>query len=60
MANETDEQEQLMELVEEQSDVIKDMAVTQNALITLLINKGVLTGAELEETRKEILKEIDS
>jgi hypothetical protein len=58
MALQIEEQDELVELVEEQSDVIKEMAITQNALLSILINKGYITNDELEATREEITKQI--
>lgn len=58
MALQIEEQDELVELVEEQSDVIKEMAITQNALLSILINKGYITNDELETTREEINKQI--
>ena len=54
-----EEQNELMELVEEQSDVIQEMAVSQNALITLLMNKGIINSQELESTRDAIKKALE-
>jgi hypothetical protein len=58
MALQIEEQDELVELVEEQSDVIKEMAITQNALLSILINKGYINNDELETTREEINKQI--
>ena len=52
------EQEELAELVEEQSDIIKEMAITQNALLSLLLEKGYIESEELEETRTEMARRI--
>ncbi len=60
MALQTEEQNELIELVEEQSDVIKEMCITQNALLSILMNKGYITGEELEELRNELKKELDA
>lgn len=54
-----EEQNELMELVEEQSDVIQEMAVSQNALITLLMDKGFISSGELESTRDAIKKALE-
>ena len=54
-----EEQNELMELVEEQSDVIQEMAVSQNALITLLMDKGFIRSEELESTRDAIKKALE-
>ncbi|MCH2207536.1 MAG: hypothetical protein MK132_16895 [Lentisphaerales bacterium] len=55
-----EEQNELMELVEEQSDVIQEMAVSQNALISLLMNKGVLSSNEFEDARDQIKKALEA
>ena len=52
------EQEELAELVEEQSDIIKEMAITQNALLSLLLEKGYIESEELEVTRTEMARRI--
>ena len=54
-----EEQNELMELVEEQSDVIKEIAINQNALIALLLNKGFIDNAELESARDQIRQTLD-
>ena len=59
MALQTDEQDELVELVEEQSNVIREMAITQNALLSILINKGFITNEELDEARNEISKALE-
>jgi hypothetical protein len=59
MALQTEEENELIELVEEQSDVIKEMCITQNALLSILVNKGYITGEELEEMRDDLKKEFD-
>jgi hypothetical protein len=59
MALQTEEENELIELVEEQSDVIKEMCITQNALLSILVNKGYITGEELEEMRNDLKKEFD-
>ena len=56
MALQTEEQDELVELVEEQANVIREMAITQNALLSLLLNKGLLTSEELESAREDIAK----
>ena len=58
MSIQDEEQNELIELVEEQSDIIQDMAITQNALISILMNKGYLNGQELEDAREDISKAI--
>ena len=55
-----EEQNELMELVEEQSDVIQEMAVSQNALISLLMNKGIISSEEFEGVRAEIKKALEA
>ena len=60
MALQTEEQDELVALVEEQSNVIREMAITQNALLSLLLNKGHFTNEEMEATREEISKAIES
>ena len=59
MALQTEEQDELVELVEEQANVIREMAITQNALLSLLLNKGLLTSEELESAREEIAKALE-
>ena len=59
MALQTDEQDELVELVEEQSNVIREMAITQNALLSLLIEKGHFANEELENARNEISKALE-
>ena len=59
MALQTEEQDELVELVEEQSNVIQEMAVTQNALLSILLNKGYITNDELEAVREEIKKTLE-
>jgi hypothetical protein len=58
MALEPEEQEELAALVEEQSDIIREMAITQNAMLSLLLDKGYMTSEELEESRALIQKQI--
>ena len=60
MALQTEEQDELVALVEEQSNVIREMAITQNALLSLLLNKGHFSNEEMEATREEISKAIES
>jgi len=60
MSLETREQDELAELVEEQSDVIKELAITQNALLSLLLEKRAISNEELENTRNAILKSLES
>ena len=60
MALQTEEQDELVALVEEQSNVIREMAITQNALLSILLNKGHFTTEEMEATREEITKAIES
>ena len=60
MALQTEEQDELVALVEEQSNVIREMAITQNALLSLLLNKGHFTNEEMEAARDEITKAIES
>jgi len=59
MALQTEEQDELVALVEEQSNVIREMAITQNALLSILLNKGFFTNEEVEATRAEISKAIE-
>ncbi|MCM8539757.1 MAG: hypothetical protein NE328_05730 [Lentisphaeraceae bacterium] len=59
MALQTDEQDELVELVEEQSNVIREMAITQNALLSLLIERGHFGNDELEAARNEISKALE-
>lgn len=59
MALQTEEQDELVELVEEQANVIREMAITQNALLSLLLNKGLLTSEELESAREDIAKALE-
>lgn len=59
MALQTEEQDELVELVEEQANVIREMAITQNALLSLLLNKGLLTSEELESARDDIAKALE-
>ncbi|MCM8532062.1 MAG: hypothetical protein NE330_12935 [Lentisphaeraceae bacterium] len=54
MSLQNEEQDELVELVEEQADVIQEMAITQNALVALLMNKGLLGSEELEDAREQI------
>lgn len=56
MSLQNEEQDELVELVEEQADVIQEMAITQNALVALLMNKGLLGSDELEDAREQIKK----
>lgn len=58
MALEPEEQEELAALVEEQSDIIREMAITQNAMLSLLLDKGYMTSEELEESRALIQQQI--
>ena len=60
MALQTEEQNELIELVEEQSDVIKEMCITQNALLSILMDKGYITGEEFEGVRNAVKKELDA
>ena len=60
MSLKEEEQEELAELVEEQSDIIKEMAITQNALLTLLLEKGYIESEELEQTRIEMAQKISA
>ncbi len=60
MALQTEEQDELVALVEEQSNVIREMAITQNALLSLLLNKGHFSNEEMEATRDEISKALES
>ena len=59
MALQTEEQDELVELVEEQSDVIKEMAITQNALLSILLSKGFVTNEELDSVSEEIKKSME-
>ena len=59
MALENQELEELAELVEEQSDVIKELAVTQNALLSLLLEKRAISNEELEIARNAVLKTLE-
>ena len=59
MALENQELEELAELVEEQSDVIKELAVTQNALLSLLLDKRAISNEELEIARNAVLKTLE-
>ena len=59
MALQTEEEDELVALVEEQSNVIREMAVTQNALVSLLLNKGYITNDELESARADIQKALE-
>ena len=52
------EQEELAELVEDQSDIIREMAITQNALLALLLEKEYISSEELEVTRCEMAQRI--
>jgi hypothetical protein len=54
-----EEQNELMELVEEQSDVIKEMAITQNALLAILMDKGFIESGQLESVREQIKKSLE-
>ncbi|MCM8537859.1 MAG: hypothetical protein NE334_18095 [Lentisphaeraceae bacterium] len=56
MSLQNEEQDELVELVEEQADVIQEMAITQNALVALLMNKGILASDEFEDAREQIKK----
>ena len=59
MALETEEQDELVELVEEQADVIKEMAITQNALLSILLSKGYVTNEELDSVCEEIKQSME-
>ena len=59
MALQTEEEDELVALVEEQSNVIREMAVTQNALVSLLLNKGYISNDELESARADIQKALE-
>lgn len=59
MSLQQQEQDELAELVEEQSDVIKEMAITQNAILSLLLDKHIISNEELAAARADILKALD-
>ena len=59
MTLQSEEEDELVELVEEQSNVIKEMAITQNALLSLLLDKGYVTNEELDAVSEEIKKAME-
>ncbi len=54
MALQSEEQDALIEMVEQQSNVIREMAITQNALIRILLDKGYITNLELDLVCKDV------
>ncbi len=54
MALSSEEQDALAEMVEEQQTVIREMAITQSALIRILLDKGYITNLELDLVSKDV------
>ena len=60
MGLQNEEQDELVELVEEQSDAIKEILVSQNTLISLLIAKGLITNEEFTSATAQISEALNS